>query len=175
MSATRGRDSAATGVAAWLLTAWLLVAGAGMSWAVPSASDPAPPPSSGAPTSDLDPAAPSDGSSGDEIKAGTPKEGKIHWEEFGGYDPDASMDPDKSIVPETLEEFSDLIIGYALTGFGIAAVASGLVGFGAMVIGFRGRSQVAKVALEQSVWVYLACLIVGSFSTLGGALIQAAL
>lgn len=173
MSVTRVRDAAATGVAAWLLTAWLLVAGAGMSWAVPSTSDPASPPSSGAPTSD--PAAPSDGSSGDEIKAGTPKEGKIHWEEFGGYDPDASMDPDKSIAPETLEEFSDLIIGYALTGFGIAAVMGGLVGCGAMIVGFRGRSQVAKVALEQSVWVYVACLIVGSFSTLGGALLQAAL
>lgn len=155
-------------IAAAVIAAVLLVAGAGTGWADPS-TDPSAPPASGAPTSD--PAAPpaedsSSSGTGEEIKSGTPKQGTIHWEQFGG---------DRSDAPKDLESFSDMMVGYALTGFGIAAVIGGLIVCGAMIVGFRGRSQLAKLALEQSIWIYLAAMIVGSFSFLGGMLISGAL
>ena len=162
MSGARARA-----IAAGIVAAVLLVAGAGTGWADPS-TDPSAPPASGAPTSD--PAAPpaedSTGGTGEEIKSGTPKQGTIHWEQFGG---------DRSDAPKDLESFSDMMVGYALTGFGIAAVVGGLIVCAAMMAGFRGRSQVARLALEQSIWLYVAAMIVGSFSSLGGMLIAGAL
>nr|WP_156524272.1 hypothetical protein [Gordonia sp. LAM0048] len=165
MSATRRVRGVAVALAGAWIAVLVLFATGGSAGAVP----PTTPGESSVPATS-DPAAPpapeeSTGAEG-EIKMGTPKQGEIHWEQFGG---------DRTEAPRDLQSFSDTMIGYALTGFGIAAVVGGLVGFAAMIVGFRGRSQVAKMALEQSIWLYLAVLIVGSFSTIGGILVASAL
>ena len=71
------------------------------------------------------------------------------------------------------DRFSTQIVGYCLTGFGIAAVLGGMVVMGLMIVGFKGRSTVAKTALESSIWIWAACLLVGSASTIGGLLLSA--
>ena len=122
-----------------------------------------PAPSSGATAPD--PSADPDSSGGDnEIKFGTPEQGQIHWEKFGGSEKDSARN---------LDQFSTQIVGYCLTGFGIAAVLGGMVVMGLMIVGFKGRSTVAKTALESSIWIWAACLLVGSASTIGGLLLSA--
>lgn len=165
------RSAAWARVSMWVLAGLVAVLlGAGTAGAVPESAAPssAAPSSSGAPTSD--PAAPpADSGSGDgstDIPAGTPRQGTVHWEQFGGGTTDA---------PTDLESFSNTMVGYALTGFGAAAVIGTLCVFLMMIVGFRGRSQVAKLAAEQSIWVWIAVMIVGSFSTIGGLLVSGGL
>lgn len=130
-------------------------------------ADPSPAPTS-APTSDpaapqtTDPAAPSPSDTSDpdlKIKSGTAKEGTIHWDKFGGGTKDA---------PQTLDEFFKLIVGWALTIFGVMVVISGLFVCMAMGLGFKGRSGLAKAALESSLYLILAVVLVGSIGTITG-------
>ena len=137
--------------------------GAGVAAATPS-DTPSPAPSAPAGSESAAPETGADSaeSSGDEIKYGTPKEGQLNWEEFGGDADDA---------PKTLDEFSDFVIGTLLTGFGIVAVMSGMTVCGLMIVGVRGRSTVAKTALESSIWLWVGLFIGGSFSSIGGLLV----
>ncbi|WP_052689177.1 hypothetical protein [Williamsia herbipolensis] len=161
------RRWAATAIAV-LFTAFLLAAPcvgvASADPVVPSVPGPStgPAPSSGAAAPDPSTDSSSDGEN--EIKFGTPDQGQIHWEKFGGGDKGAA---------KNLDEFSTQIVGYSLTGFGIAAVLGGLVVFSLMIVGFKGRSTIAKTALESSIWIWAACLLVGSASTIGGLLLAA--
>lgn len=63
------------------------------------------------------------------------------------------------------------MIGTLLTGFGIVAVMSGMTVCGLMIVGARGRSTVAKAALESSIWLWVGLFIGGSFSSIGGLLV----
>lgn len=128
-------------------------------------ADPPPAPESSAPaTSDPAPPASDEQGGGAEpkIKSGTAKEGTIHWEKFGGETDGA---------PETLDDFSKLIVGWALTLFGIFTAISSIVVCILMAIGFKGHSSVAKAALESSVWIVLGVVLVGSISTVAGVLV----
>ncbi|MBT0568622.1 hypothetical protein [Williamsia sp. CHRR-6] len=135
-------------------------------------ADPTPPGVSGPSTGPAAPTAPAsppggstDPSDGrNEIQFGTANQGQIHWEKFGGSD---------TTSPKNLDEFSTQIVGYALTGFGIAAVLGSLVVFGLMIVGVKGRSTIAKNALESSIWIWAGCMLVGSASTIGGMLLTA--
>lgn len=145
----RHRTVAATVLAAILA----LLLGVGTAAATPStAPDPSAPASSEAAETE----------GGDEIKYGTPKEGQLKWEEFGGDADDA---------PQNLDEFSDFVIGTLLTGFGVVAVMSGMTVCLLMIVGARGRSSVAKAALESSIWLWVGLLVGGSFSSIGGILV----
>lgn len=128
--------------------------------AAPSSSAPAEPgQSTGAdPSTAEDPAS----SGGDEIKWGTPKEGQLHWDQFGGNADEG---------PQTLDEFSTFVIGLLLTGTGVVAVITSLTICLLMAVGVRGRSEVAKRALESSIWVWAGVVLAGSFSSIGGALL----
>ncbi len=163
--------------AAAITTGWLgtPIASAVPADPPPSASTapsaPAAPSAGASPSAGVDPSGSpgADGASGDDpdgIKSGTPQMGKLHWEKFGGGDEGAA---------KNMDEFSNQLIGYALTIFGIAAVVAGLTVTMLMIGGVRGRSALAKTALESSIWIWLACLIVGSFSTLGGIVVFAAI
>lgn len=101
-----------------------------------------------------------------EIKAGTPKMGEIQWDEFGGDDSGAAKD---------LPSFVEQIVGYAMTGFGIAAVVGGLCVCLLMIAGFRGRSSLAQRAAEQTIWLWVAVMLVGSVSSIAGLLLSSAL
>lgn len=149
----RHRTVAATVIAAILA----LLLGVGTAAASPST---APDPSAPASSEAADPTAETEG--GDEIKYGTPKEGQLKWEEFGGDADDA---------PQSLDEFSDFVIGTLLTGFGVVAVMSGMTVCLLMIVGARGRSSVAKAALESSIWLWVGLLVGGSFSSIGGILV----
>ena len=153
---------AATGTALILLAAPT----AGIAAADPTPSIPAPSIPSAGPSAGADPSADSGTDSGgpDEIKYGTADQGQIHWERFGGSDHDSAG---------TLDQFAADILGYAMTGFGIAAVLGGTVVCGLMIAGVRGRSQVAKTALESSIWIWVALLIAGSVSSIGGIVLTA--
>ena len=153
-------------VSGWLLACLVVLLVGGGAAAADPTSPSAPPSSSSAPTSNPPAPTTAPGDTSAEIPAGTPKQGTIHWEQFGSGQDDA---------PQDLQSFSNTIIGYALTAFGAAAVISTLCIFMMMIVGFRGRSQVAKLAAEQSVWVWVAVMIVGSFSTLGGLLVAGGL
>ncbi|ORM35513.1 hypothetical protein [Williamsia sp. 1135] len=80
---------------------------------------------------------------------------------------------DADDAPKNLDEFSDFVIGTLLTGFGIVAVMSGMTVCMLMIVGARGRSTVAKAALESSIWLWVGLLIGGSFSSIGGILVFA--
>lgn len=153
---------AATGTALILLAAPT----AGIASADPTPSIPAPSIPSAGPSAGADPSADSGTDSGgpDEIKYGTADQGQIHWERFGGSDHDSAG---------TLDQFAADILGYAMTGFGIAAVLGGTVVCGLMIVGVRGRSQVAKTALESSIWIWVGLLLVGSVSSICGLLLLA--
>ena len=162
------RRWAAAAIAVWFTACLLATPCVGVAWADPAAPS-VPGPSTGpAPSSGAtapDPSTDPDSSGGDnEIKFGTPEQGQIHWEKFGGSQKDSARN---------LNQFSTQIVGYCLTGFGIAAVLGGMVVMGLMIVGFKGRSTVAKTALESSIWIWAACLLVGSASTIGGLLLSA--
>lgn len=147
------------------LSAVMLLAPSGVAGADP---DPTGQPTVTAPETSDPPApsaAPDDGGPELDIKAGTPKEGKIRWDEFGGPTEDA---------PETLDGYASMLIGYALTIVGSMAMISGLIVLILMGVGFKGRSSVAKAALESSIWLFIGVVVVGSVSTIAGIMLAGA-
>lgn len=173
------RRWAATAIAASATALILTAPAAGLAGAdpvpadpsAPSSSAPAAPGASGAPGTSAAPDPSGSPGAGDTssddpngIKFGTPDMGKIHWEQFGGGDEGSA---------KTLDQFVTQIIGYALTGFGIAAVIGALCVCVLMIVGVKGRSSVAKTALESSIWIWVGCLIAGSFASIGGIILAA--
>ncbi len=167
------RRWAATAIAASATALILTAPAAGLAGAdpvpadpsAPSVSAPASPPGTSAPNPSGSPGDAGTGSDDpDGIKFGTPDLGKIHWEQFGGSDEHAA---------KNLDDFVSQIIGYALTGFGIAAVLGALCVCVLMIVGVKGRSAVAKTALESSIWLWIGCLVAGSFASIGGIILAA--
>lgn len=76
--------------------------------------------------------------------------------------PDAPALP----LPGKLGEQSNKLVGWSKTIFGIAALLGLMATAGLMIVGLRGRSEIAKNAMGQLPYSILALVLFGSAYTL---------
>lgn len=125
--------------------------------AVAEPTTPTTPPTPAAPTSQLSPINPGTPGQEGNVDLRAPRTGGVQWDQFGGNADDA---------PTNLPNFIDSMIAWGKTIGLFLAMFAGLSCLFLVVIGIRGRSEVAKVGLRGLIPVFGGAAMIGLAATI---------